>query len=388
MQKALRQSEEIQPSLKKPLPSPSKVSTPSVAPEDSVNHRRDTTPAQKGEMPEKIQKDTSLQKKEETQAPSKISTPDPGGSLLSKAIPTSAAQETKEATGMEKKAPPNPTAAAKIPESKEAKVEAQKMSDEQAKPADKIHTQQDKKKDSKTEGVSSMNQESGGFFSFGSPKSQRSASIIPEPVTGKVRGFGSSLFSSASTFITSAVKEESRTTPPSSRKMSAPPQISDKTSPSKVSPKPSPPVSPKVTLKDTKVAVAQKTNVEMSEEKPQKIIEKEAKGSLEIAKAESQRPNTKDGLSSCPLCKVEINTSSKDSRNYNTCSQCKAVVCNKCGFSPMPSASEVAILIHLFKICIFSNMLFLFAHFRRKNGFVSTVKCKEHLEHLNLLVFQ
>ncbi len=37
----------------------------------------------------------------------------------------------------------------------------------------------------------------------------------------------------------------------------------------------------------------------------------------------------------CPVCKnTELNLKSKDLPNHNTCTQCKSVVCNMCGFSP------------------------------------------------------
>ncbi|KAL1021366.1 hypothetical protein UPYG_G00012380 [Umbra pygmaea] len=40
---------------------------------------------------------------------------------------------------------------------------------------------------------------------------------------------------------------------------------------------------------------------------------------------------------SCPLCKTELNISSKaDPPNYNTCTQCHSQVCNLCGFNPAP----------------------------------------------------
>ncbi|KAF3854740.1 hypothetical protein F7725_022795 [Dissostichus mawsoni] len=64
-------------------------------------------------------------------------------------------------------------------------------------------------------------QESGGFFGFGGGKAQPDAAKPAESGTGKMFGFGSSIFSSASTLITSAVQDTPKTTPPVSPKMSA-----------------------------------------------------------------------------------------------------------------------------------------------------------------------
>lgn len=60
------------------------------------------------------------------------------------------------------------------------------------------------------------------------------------------------------------------------------------------------------------------------------------------SEAGKSEPQVKCGpvvKSLCPVCKnTEINLKSKDSPNHNTCTQCKSVVCNMCGFSP-PDAS-------------------------------------------------
>ncbi|KAI1888160.1 hypothetical protein AGOR_G00182170 [Albula goreensis] len=45
--------------------------------------------------------------------------------------------------------------------------------------------------------------------------------------------------------------------------------------------------------------------------------------------------------SPCPLCKTtELNLHTKDQPNYNTCTQCKTIVCSLCGFSPPDSAGK------------------------------------------------
>lgn len=188
------------------------------------------------------------------------------------------------------------------------------------------------------------NQELEGFFSSSSPMPQLSTSKTAEAVTGKVLGFGSSLFSSASTLITSAV-QESRTTPPNSRKMSAPAQISDKVSASKILPKSSPPVSPKRILpKETKPPTTQTLLTEKEQEKPlQAKITTPAQTKADRGLSEPGRPDVAPavGKSTCPLCKADLNVGSKDPANYRTCTECKTLVCSKCGFSPMPSVKEV-----------------------------------------------
>lgn len=181
------------------------------------------------------------------------------------------------------------------------------------------------------------NQESGGFFSSSSPKPQRAPSKTAEAVTGKMLGFGSSLFSSASTLITSAV-QESRTTPPSSRKMSAPAQVSDKVSASEIPPKSSP-GSPK-----TKQPTAQKAQTEKEQDKPlqaQVTSIAQTKGDGVLPEPGRLEVAPEGGKSTCPLCKADLNLGSKDPANYKTCTECKILVCSKCGFSPMPSIKEV-----------------------------------------------
>lgn len=187
-------------------------------------------------------------------------------------------------------------------------------------------------------------QESGGFFGFGGPKTQPTAAKPAESVTGKMFGFGSSIFSSASTLITSAVQDEPKTTPPTPRKMSTSSQISGKTTPP-VSPKMSPP-------KETKPP-AQKS------EPPQSVKTTPAAQVTEKKTVpEPLKVSPKAKLSTCPLCKVELNMGSKEPPNYNTCTECKNTVCHLCGFNPMPhteAVSAVADLIKCFLIIVILN---------------------------------
>lgn len=68
----------------------------------------------------------------------------------------------------------------------------------------------------------------------------------------------------------------------------------------------------------------------------------------EAAKSE---PQVKGGVKSlCPVCKnTELNLKSKDSPNHNTCTQCKSVVCNMCGFSP-PDATVSKYFVCLYTV--------------------------------------
>ena len=165
-------------------------------------------------------------------------------------------------------------------------------------------------------------QDSGLFgFGFGGlTDTVRTRSPSPQPaesVSGKVMGFGSSLFSSASNLITS----EPSPTPPTARKESMSAQ----------GPAKAPPAA------ESKPPAAQKPEEKKpEEEKPQSAPQ--AKVTSEPQKKESQ-PSSMG--SSCPLCKVPLNIGSKDPPNYNSCTQCKATVCNLCGFNPMPHLTEV-----------------------------------------------
>ncbi|KAM9753928.1 uncharacterized protein pclob isoform 7-T7 [Menidia menidia] len=186
--------------------------------------------------------------------------------------------------------------------------------------------------------VQPAKQESGSFFGFGGPKTQPTPAKSAESVTGKMFGFGSSFLSSASTLITSAVQDEPKTTPPTPRKLSTA---------DKVTPTTTPPASPKTgPTKDSKSPPVQKT--EKKTEKPQQ----DKIPSTEQAKVDKTPPvppkepggphhALKADQSVCPLCKIQLTTGTTDPPNYNTCTECKATVCNQCGFNPMPNMSEV-----------------------------------------------
>jgi len=167
---------------------------------------------------------------------------------------------------------------------------------------------------------SSARQESGGLFGLGGGKTEAGK---PEgSVTGKMFGFGSSIFSSASNLITSAVQDEPKTTPPVSPKMQS--------------------------TKEIKPATVQKSVKDKTQEQPQPTEANPArqvkvdKAPLEAPKASVASHNVPGGgRSTCPLCQMVLNMCSKDPPNYNICTECKSTVCNQCGFNPMPNVNEV-----------------------------------------------
>lgn len=162
--------------------------------------------------------------------------------------------------------------------------------------------------------------EAGGSFGFGSPQSQ--PDVTKPAVMGKMFGFGSSIISSASSLITSTVQDQPNTTP-------------------LISPKMSP-------AKDVKSLSAQKLEKQTKTEPPQESRTPPP----EQAKSDKAQPAlpkpvvasqaiVKPSESTCPLCKTTLNICSKDLPNYNTCTECKNIVCNQCGFNPMPNETAV-----------------------------------------------
>ncbi|XP_035520781.1 protein piccolo-like [Morone saxatilis] len=239
-----------------------------------------------------------------------------------KTQPTAATQATKVAKGPQSDTQTSPTPGQKTPLDIMGSSGSQKPGGQANRPGLKqINVTPDKQ------------QESGNLFGLSSPKTRPDVSKTTESKTGKMFGFGSSIFSSASTLISSAVQEESRTTPPGSRKMSAPAQVSPKMSAvSKISPKSTPTVSPKMSPAREPKTLSQK---------PEQKKKPEESNESKEDKASSQPPETATvthnaGQASCPLCKVDLNIGSKDPPNYNSCTECKTTVCTQCGFNPMP----------------------------------------------------
>lgn len=188
----------------------------------------------------------------------------------------------------------------------------------QHKPPDQT-SQTDKKK-----GITSTKEENEMPFKSGASKAQPDASKPAESLGGKMFGFGSSMFSTASNFITTAVQDESKAMAP---------------------------VSPKSPItKGTKLINGQKHDSEKKPEQGQQtksspmMQAKVEKGPPEHVKDSVNSDSQKVSQSTCPLCKTELNIVSKDPPNYNKCTECKTTVCNQCGFTPMPNVSEVIII--------------------------------------------
>lgn len=201
----------------------------------------------------------------------------------------------------------SPAAAQKLP-SKTERTEGPQKTDQTSQNANK-----------QSSGTPAQRKESGGLFGLGAAKNE--AMKTDESVTGKMFGFGSSIFSSASTLISSAVQDDPKVTPP---------------------------VSPKIRQqKESKAPVVKpeqdKKQVETTQTRaPPAGQVKTANGLSQTQKdAAASHSDSKAGPSACPLCKVVLNMGSKDPPNYNTCTECKSTVCNQCGFDPMPNIKEV-----------------------------------------------
>ncbi|XP_076849492.1 uncharacterized protein pclob isoform X1 [Brachyhypopomus gauderio] len=178
--------------------------------------------------------------------------------------------------------------------------------------------------------------EGSSFFGFGGSRSQSpSSQPTGSAVSGKVFGIGSSIFSSASSLITSVVQNESSTTPPTSRKGSAVSQTPEKPETPPTSRKgsvlhtsPIPAISamtktPDIQKQEENKPADEAPNVQSTKTPPASV--KEEEHLLKHSKL-------------CPLCKDKFKD---DPPNYNTCSLCKATVCNMCGFNSMPHQTEV-----------------------------------------------
>lgn len=183
-----------------------------------------------------------------------------------------------------------------------------------------------------------------GFFGFGGA---RSRSPSPQPavsaVSGKVLGFGSSLFSTASNLISSAVHDEP-TTPPTSRKGSATSQTSVRTIPA------TPPSSTKEPLEKEKhqaketIAPTKEELHPAAKKQENKVNEKEVNMTKVADEAPGLEETSKRQNVACPLCKITLTIGSNETPNYNTCTECKDTVCNLCGFNPIPHQNEVRYL--------------------------------------------
>lgn len=197
-----------------------------------------------------------------------------------------------------------------------------------------------------------------GFFGFGG---SRSRSPSPQPavsaVSGKVLGFGSSLFSTASNLISSAVNDEPKT-PPTPRKGSATSQTSVKSIPATPTSSQKEPVEQE--KQHTKKTKTSATEVELPV--AEKHENKENEKQIKMTKVTDDSPKVEESYKhqnvACPLCKMALNVGSTEPPNYNTCTECKDTVCNLCGFNPIPHQTEVTYLFICAFPVLFSHCIF------------------------------
>lgn len=315
MQRALRASEPTGPPVKQ-LNREAKMSP-------SALHQKTAATNQVETKKEQIKSDAS----------SKVVTPVPDTLQKEKATlgspqktrSTAVAPSSKDAKGPESERQPSPAPGERKPLDIPVASGPEKPTD---------HVSQSGLRQSKV--APEKQEESGKAIGLSGPKTVTDASKTTESIGGKMFGFGSSIFSSASTLISSAVQEESRTTPPGSRKMSAPAQVSPKMSAvPKSSPKSTPTVSPKMSPAREPRTLPQKPDAEKKPDESHQSKDDKAPPQLsKVAKVSEMVP--KAGQTTCPLCKAELNMGSKHPPNYNTCTECKNTVCNQCGFNPMP----------------------------------------------------
>lgn len=196
-----------------------------------------------------------------------------------------------------------------------------------------IQKAQQQENEAKSEVYAKTAKEETGFFGF---SGVRSRSPSPQPAmssaSGKVLGFGSSFFSSASNLISSAVQDETYTTPPTSRKASTLSQSSTPPTSRKSSAVPQ-----TSNTGDTKQPTAQKQNKKISES-PQLSSKSSVKAKTDQTLSAKVDKTPMTLLKICPLCNADI---TNDPPNFSTCTDCKNIVCNSCGFNPMPHKKEV-----------------------------------------------
>ncbi|KAM8974113.1 protein piccolo isoform 2-T2 [Pelodytes ibericus] len=177
-----------------------------------------------------------------------------------------------------------------------------------------------------------------------------------DTVTGKLFGFGASIFSQASSFISTATQPGSQ---PQSTQGAAPKQPPAHLQHSTEQPKAAKeavhaPPSPKFqgVKKDTQPLAAEKpeglkSNLVAKETKEKVNKKKDAEEeNIDFKKTAKEAVQDKiekipDPKKLCPLCKTELNIGTKDPSNFNTCTECKNMVCNMCGFNPTPHLTEV-----------------------------------------------
>ncbi|GCB80305.1 hypothetical protein scyTo_0016155 [Scyliorhinus torazame] len=159
-----------------------------------------------------------------------------------------------------------------------------------------------------------------------------------ETVTGKLFGFGASLFSQASTLMSTAPQQQDPHGHAAKQPSAVPPTAAQTTSKESTASQQSP--KRDIGKREAKPPAAhpsdQKAAVTAQEKANRQAVETIKKGTKPL-ESEIAAPSK----TACPLCKTALNIGSDAPPNFDTCTQCKAVVCNLCGFNPTPHLTEV-----------------------------------------------
>ncbi|KAG8439985.1 hypothetical protein GDO86_005960 [Hymenochirus boettgeri] len=185
----------------------------------------------------------------------------------------------------------------------------------------------------------------------------------PQPTTpqdsvkGKLFGFGASIFSQASSLISTAAQPASSLI--STAAQPGAPSQSTQVAASKQPPSQQPtdpakkgqqtshaPQSPKASVvkRETKPLVADSTSLIIEKENTSiHVITADAHHFEVSNEKEAALEKTKKMPESvlCPICQTELNIGLERPSNFNTCTECKKRVCNFCGFNPTPHLTEI-----------------------------------------------
>ncbi|KAH0518347.1 Protein piccolo [Microtus ochrogaster] len=173
------------------------------------------------------------------------------------------------------------------------------------------------------------------------PKSQ--PTTPQETVTGKLFGFGASIFSQASNLISTAGQPGPHPqTGPAAPTKQAPTPSQTPAAPKPTGQLPPAPAKAPPVKKETKAPSAESLESKPEQAPAAKRLEKDKKPQpSKVSKPPPAEPDkTTKSEPTCPLCKTELNIGSQDPPNFNTCTQCKSQVCNLCGFNPKPHLTE------------------------------------------------
>ncbi|XP_041444410.1 protein piccolo isoform X2 [Xenopus laevis] len=172
-----------------------------------------------------------------------------------------------------------------------------------------------------------------------------------DTVTGKLFGFGASIFSQASSFMSTAAQPGTHPQP-SQASTSKPPPSQQAPNINKTSKESVPaPQSPKITTvtKETKPVPAEKPREPsitlLAKDKEQTILKQADAKIPDVTTKKEVLVEKTEKISGpkilCPICQAELNVGCKDPPNFNACTECKKTVCNFCGFNPTPHLTEV-----------------------------------------------